>query len=212
MVKDHAESSECVAVIGDLVGSRKSADRGRAQRALVAALEAAAALAPAIQEPAATIGDEFQSTHRRLSDALRAALIVRLALPESMDARVGIGRGRVEIVGRSDYGLTQDGPAWWDAREAIGEVERRSVRQATLRTWVQNGGAMNAYVMTRDHIVSGFDGRQRRLVLGLLQGRSQRELAEAEGVSASAVSQSLRRSGALAVLDGLDQFDEAERD
>jgi len=196
---------DCVAVIGDLVGSRNAPSRAAAQEALIAALAAAAEIAPAEQAPVPTIGDEFQSTHTTLGDALLAALVVRLALPEDMDARVGIGRGTVEVVGRSEYGLTQDGPAWWNAREAIEEVERRASRQTGLRTWVHEGGTVNAYVMARDHLVSGFDGRQRRLLLGLLQGHTQRELAARESISPSAVSQSLRRSGALAVLDGLEQ-------
>src|SRR5690606_34703717 len=132
-----------------------------------------------------------------VADALQTSLVVRLALPENMDARVGIGIGAIEVVGRSEYGLTQDGPAWWNARDAIVEVERRVARQSGLRTWVQQGGTVNAYVMARDHVVSGFDGRQRRIVLGLLQRRTQREVAAAEDISPSAVSQSLRRSGAL---------------
>jgi len=204
-MKPSAESRDCVAVIGDLVASRQASSRARAQEALVAALRMATELAPALQAPAPTIGDEFQSTHATVADALLSALVVRLALPEDMDARVGIGVGLVEVVGRSEYGLTQDGPAWWNARDAIGEVERRAARQTGLRTWVHEGGTVNAYVMARDQLVSGFDGRQRRLVLGLLQGRTQRELAASEGISASAVSQSLRRSGALAVVDGLEQ-------
>ncbi|WP_313406316.1 SatD family protein [Aeromicrobium sp.] len=203
-MKPSAEPIESVAVIGDLVASRDVPSRAAAQEALISALALAAEIAPSRQAPAPTIGDEFQSTHETVADALLAALVVRLALPETMDARVGIGRGAIEVVGRSEYGLTQDGPAWWNAREAIGEVERRVARQTGLRTWVHEGGTVNAYVMARDHVVSGFDGRQRRLVLGLLQGRTQRQLAESEGISASAVSQSLRRSGALAVIDGLE--------
>ncbi len=198
-----AESDHCVALIGDLVASRLAPSRAAAQEALVVALATAADLVPSLQAPAATIGDEFQSTHATVAEALLTGLVVRLALPEPMDARVGIGIGAVEVVGRTEYGLTQDGPAWWNARDAIGEVERRVGRLTGLRTWVQQGGTVNAYVMTRDHVVSGFDGRQRRLVLGLLQGHTQRELAEVEGISPSAVSQSLRRSGALAVVDGL---------
>ncbi|MBC9226764.1 hypothetical protein IBG24_10590 [Aeromicrobium sp. zg-636] len=199
-----AGPSECVALIGDLVASRSAPSRRAAQEALIQALAAANELVPSLQAPAPTIGDEFQSTHGTLDQALLAALVVRLALPEGMDARVGIGAGTVEVVGRSEYGLTQDGPAWWNARDAIGQVEQRAGRQSGLRTWVHEGGTVNAYLMVRDHVVSGFDGRQRRLALGLIQGRTQRQLAESEGISPSAVSQSLRRSGALAVVDGLE--------
>lgn len=196
--------SQTVALIGDLVASRQATSRAVAQERLIDALAAAAELVPSEQRPAPTIGDEFQSTHATVHDALLTALVVRLALPEEMDARVGIGVGAFEVVGRSEYGLTQDGPAWWNARDAIGEVEQRVARQSGLRTWVHEGGTVNAYLMARDQVVSGFDGRQRRLTLGLLQGRTQRELAAAEGISASAVSQSLRRSGALAVVDGVE--------
>ncbi len=194
-----------VAMVGDLVGSRRQPSRARVQQAMLEALDAANRLVPAVQPLEPTIGDEFQAVHETLAEALLAAFVVRLALPERMDARVGLGAGSFEVVGRSEYGLTQDGPAWWDARAAIDEVGRRESRQNGLRTWLQGGGTVNAYVMSRDHVVSGFDGRQRRLVLGLLQGRTQRELAETEGISASAVSQSLRRCGAFAVLDGLEQ-------
>jgi hypothetical protein len=199
-----ATPSATVALIGDLVASRRAPSRAGAQESLIDALAVAAEIAPSIQVPAPTIGDEFQSTHATVADALLTGLVVRLALPPEMDARVGIGVGSIDVVGRSEYGLTQDGPAWWNARDAIGEVVRRDSRQSGLRTWVHEGGTVNAYVMARDHVVSGFDGRQRRLVLGLLQGRTQRELALAEGISASAVSQSLRRSGAHALIDGLE--------
>lgn len=198
------KSESSFAVIGDLVGSRRAPSRAAVQRALESALERVNALAPSTQPLAPTIGDEFQAMYQDLQSALLCGLAVRLALPEEMDARIGIGRGANEIVGATDYGLTQDGPAWWSARAAIDEVKRRERRTSGLRTWFWEGGVVNAYVMTRDHLVSGFDGRQRRLLLGLLEGTSQAELAEREAISASAVSQSLRRSGAFAVLDGLE--------
>jgi len=195
------------AVIGDLVRSRETGSRAVVQEALLTALGRVNDLVPATQPLEATIGDEFQAMYDDLRAALTATLAVRLALPAPMDARCGIGHGDYEIVGASDYGLTQDGPAWWDARAAVDEVKRRERRLAGLRTWVRTGGVVNAYTMTRDQLVSDFDARQRRLLLGLLEGTTQAELAEREGISASAVSQSLRRCGALAVLDGLEVMD-----
>jgi hypothetical protein len=63
---------------------------------------------------------------------------------------------------------------------------------------------VNAFLLCRDELVSRFDARQRRLVLGVLRGTTQKELAESEGISPSAVSQSLRRAGAFAVLGATD--------
>lgn len=201
-----------VAMIGDLVGSRSLASRADAQRSLVDALAVVEALVPARQVPSPTVGDEFQAVYPSVAEAVLAAVAIRLALPEPMDCRLGIGVGELEIVGRSDYGPTQDGSAWWSARDAIVEVKRRERQLPTMRTMIQwaedspgeESAVMNAYLMCRDHVVSGLDDRQRRLGLGLLQGKTQRELARAEGISDSAVSQSVRRSGLSLVIGSLE--------
>ncbi len=201
------DDSSAVALIGDLVGSRSQPSRGEVQAALLAALLQANDLVPGLQPLAATIGDEFQGVFETVSAASTAALVVRLALPEQLDARAGLGVGVIQIVGESAYGLTQDGQAWWSAREAVIAVKDDERRLPGLRTAVVHGDGpveqekwMNGYLATRDAVVSRLDGRQRRLLLGVLQGVTRADLAEREGISASAVSQSLRRSGAVEVL------------
>ncbi len=208
------ETSLGVALIGDLVGSRRHPSRAAVQQQLIVALAVANEIVPADQVLAPTVGDEFQGVYADVAAAARAALVVRLALDDGVDTRCGIGVGTLEIVGSSDYGLTQDGPAWWAARDAIVEAKRREVGQTKhLRTWLEvhePGGSddapeidvhlVNAFLLCRDELVSRFDARQRRLVLGLLRGRTQKDLAADEAISPSAVSQSLRRSGAFSVL------------
>ena len=208
-MKQQSSLERGVAVIGDLVGSRRGTSRSATQEQLLDALAAANDLVPARQVLEPTIGDEFQGVYDDVPAALLATLVVRLALPEGLDARAGLGTGPIEVVGASRYGLTQDGPAWWSAREAVVSVKERERRVPGLRTWHGSAteptdegewDAVNAYLLCRDAVVGGFDARQRRLVLGVLAGRAQKALASDEGISASAVSQSLRRSGALAVL------------
>lgn len=62
-------------------------------------------------------------------------------------------------------------------------------------------GLINALLICRDELVGRMDEREARLLLGLLSGRSQTELAELEGISQSAISQRLSRSGSYAVLE-----------
>ena len=207
--------SDQVALIGDLIGSRRSPSRRELQEHLLAALATTNDLNPAAQLLEPTVGDEFQGVYADVASAVRASLVVRLALPEEVDCRCGIGVGSLEIVGESEYGLTQDGPAWWAARDAIVEAKRREKGQfKRLRTWfvahdAEGGGAgerldadlVNALLLCRDDLVSRLDGRQRRLVLGVLRGTTQKALATTEGISPSAVSQSLHRAGAFALLD-----------
>jgi hypothetical protein len=212
MMKSSASDRSQVALIGDLVGSRRSTSRAEIQQHLVDGLAIVNATTQAVQPLTPTIGDEFQGVYADVPAALRASLVVRLSLPVDVDCRCGIGLGRLEIVGRSEYGLTQDGPAWWAARDAIVEAKRREGGQnKRLRTWflapeTEGGGAdeglVNAFLLCRDELVSRFDARQRRLVLGVLRGTTQKQLAASEGISPSAVSQSLRRAGAPAILDG----------
>lgn len=203
-----------VALIGDLVGSRRSSSRREVQEQLVAALAVANEAATSVQPLAPTIGDEFQGVYADLGSALSASLVVRLALPADVDCRFGIGVGTLEFVGTSEYGHTQDGPAWWAARDAIVEAKRRESGQTKrLRSWFNvhdapstdeggsiDAGLVNAFLLCRDEIVSRLDARQRRLVLGVLQGTSQKDLAAAEGISPSAVSQSLQRAGAFSLV------------
>lgn len=194
-------------LIGDLVGSRTSADR----RALHATLSEALAeinglLAPPVPLRV-TVGDEFQGAFARVGDALVASLLLRLALLPEQDVRHGVGWGGSEVLAESPR--VEDGPAWWAARDAIVAVEEGESRTATrgVRTAYRrvegvagpDPAAVNAALMLRDRLVSGLSARSLSVLRGLLAGRTQGEVAEQEGVSASAVSQRVRHDG-LGVL------------
>jgi len=202
-------ASQRYAVIGDLVGSREQPSRAKAQEMLLAALSVVNELLPASQSLEPTIGDELQGVYEGLHDALYATVLVRLALPESMDCRFGIGVGELEIVGTSNYGLTQDGQAWWLARDAIDTAKAKGRQLPGLRTWIKREGAeggdiVNSYLLVRDELVSDFDGRQRRIALAELRGKTLSQIADDEGISTSAVSQR-HRAGIGALLESIGQ-------
>jgi hypothetical protein len=64
---------------------------------------------------------------------------------------------------------------------------------------------VNAALMCRDQMVGSASERSLRLLRGMLTGQSQVELAKAEGISASAVSQRVRNDG-LAVIIAADEL------
>ena len=211
-LKDSA--SRCV-LLGDVVGSRAAADRRDLHRAIEGALGVVNARVPAVTELRVTVGDEFQGAYTRLGAAVEAALHLRLLLLPAVDTRVGIGRGAVTILD-PERGI-EDGPAWWAARAAIEEVEQAAGRPATrhLRTAyrISSEGraglgsassvaaAVNATLLCRDHLVGSFSDRSVRLLRGLMEpDTTQSELAQSEGISASAVSQRVRADGIGAVL------------
>ena len=55
--------------------------------------------------------------------------------------------------------------------------------------------AINAALMCRDHLLGSLDDRSIRILKGLLSNHTKKDIAAAEGISASAVSQRAGRDG-----------------
>ncbi|CAJ1579287.1 SatD family protein [[Mycobacterium] wendilense] len=187
-------------LIGDVVGSRLYPDRRELHGRLTAALQEVAA--GAADAPAITVGDEFQGTFGTVGAAIDAAFTLRLLLNPGIDVRFGLGWGAVTQLDPAT-GI-QDGPGWWAAREAIEWVSTQQEQTGftQLRTAFRNGTdagadphAVNAALMCRDHLLGSLDERSLRLLAGLRAGRSKKELAMAERISPSAVSQRAGRAG-----------------
>lgn len=199
-MKALASSKRRGTLLGDIVGSRQAADRSAAHRAVNQALRSVAE--GAIDPPAFTVGDEFQGSYPTVGAAIEAALTIRLAVAPGIDVRFGIGWGGVTILD-PEAGI-QDGPGWWAAREAI-EWTAAAQRQpglALVRTSFRSGDdarrdvdAINAALLCRDHLIGSLDDRSLRIVKGLLSNLAKKDIAAAEGVSASAVSQRAGRDG-----------------
>jgi hypothetical protein len=194
------------AVIGDVVKSRQLADRERTQADLVVALAETAVAVPGVQPLEPTVGDEFQGAYATLGDATHVALLIRLRILPQADVRLGIGFGETTVYDRTRRPLLQDGPAWWAAREALEHLARP--RRSTQRTWYvgPESARANAFLLCRDALVDRLSDRGWRMLRMSLQGSSQREIAEAEGISTSAVSQQFAR-GITAVREAQALFD-----
>ncbi len=207
--------AERCALLGDVVGSRWVGDRQELHRTLEEALATVDRQVPPVSALHVTVGDEFQGGYVTLGAAVDAAFRLRLLLLPQVDTRIGLGRGTVTTLDAERR--IEDGPAWWSAREAIEEVEQAARRPATrhLRTAYRVAAegdagpgpgaeavpAVNAALVCRDHLVGSFSERSLRLLRGLMEpDTTQMELAEREGISASAVSQRVRTHGIGAVL------------
>lgn len=207
-------STQSVAVIVDLVASRKIQDRETAQASILEGFATVADRIAHLQPFYATTADEFQAVYPTVSAALEATLLARLSLPEGIDCRFGLGRGDVYAVGEGTAGPIQDGSGWWLARAAIDEAHRREdTRTPSLRGWFRAAERdvgleplVNAYLLSRDHIVGAMSERSRKLTLGVMMGRLQGELAQEAGVTQSAVSQALRRSGGASLMAAIDEL------
>ena len=206
-MKSHASAT----LIGDVVDSRHSPDRALLHRELTEALSAVNDATDPDQPLRITVGDEFQGAYATVGAAVAAALAVRLALPPTVDARFGIGWGAVAALDDT----TQDGPGWWAAREAIVAVKEEQSRAATssARTLYRRAGddgpdplAINAALRCRDQMMGSLDDRSSRILRALMTGSTQAAVAEAEGITPSAVSQRVRADGLAVVIAAHDDL------
>ena len=199
-----------VALLGDVVASRRHPDPAARRDQIGEALAFANKRLETIQPLTPTIGDEFQGLFPDVVSAVEATLVVRLALLGEVDVRFGIGSGELFPYDAARAPFEQDGPAWWAAREAVDvvrELSQRHEQPRGLRTrWVDAGGvpplsvaAVNAFLLSRDELVTAMDPRDAAAMLGLLADEALTKIAEAEGVSASALSQRAIRGGLYAI-------------
>ena len=220
------------ALVADIIRSRELPDRRRAQHVIYETLDRAAEGLALTQCPYATVGDELQAVSATLTDALALTLRTHLLLPEGLGLRFGIGAGVISevdvVVGGGSQGAVgrpiQDGSAWWAAREAIEKAHAlQDEGRSFVRTWLRihpDGmagservrreceGLVNSVLILRDQTVFRFQPRQRRMMAGLLMGRTQVEVARQEKVSQQAVSDFSRGAGSSLlevqkILDGV---------
>ena len=205
---DEVKISPSVTVIGDLVGSRRSADRVAVHTRFEQAIEAINAEFAPVVPLRIGLGDEFQGIFTTLGAAISATLRLRMALLPDVDVRQGIGWGRVVVLAAEPR--VEDGPGWWAARAAIETVEaheRKAALRAVRTAYVAADGEagpdpvlVNATLMSRDVVVSGLSERSMSVLDGLMKGRRQQDIADELGISPSAVSQRVRAEGIGVVL------------
>jgi hypothetical protein len=202
-----------VTVIGDVVDSRSFPDRQLLHDALTQALGEVAHEVPGRHRLGVTAGDEFQGTYTRLGEALAAVFALRVRLSPSVVVRFGLGRGEVTVLDADDN--TQDGPGWWAAREAIEHVKETeqltgwSALRTAYRAAEREKGAderdtvedaVNSALVCQDLLVDSWDTRTWSIVRGIMQGRTQGEIAAELGISRQAVQQRRRSAGLPMVL------------
>jgi hypothetical protein len=195
-------------VIGDVVRSRRSADRGALHARLADVLVEVNDTFDPVTPLRVTVGDEYQGGFASVNEAVRATLRLRLALAPGIDVRHGIGWGEVVVL--QEEPRVEDGSGWWSAREAVHAVKdseerpgsrlRRTVFRRADGVEGPDPATLEAMLILRDQLVGDLSERSVRVLRGLLDGTTQRALADDLGVSASAVSQRIRADGLAAIV------------
>lgn len=202
----HNSEGSYAALLGDVIASRHSGDREELQHMLDDAMSRGNAAGQPVQPLRMTIGDEFQGLFGNVAEAISASLQIRMTLRPTVDVRIGIGWGTLDLVPQ-DPPFGQDGPCWWRAREAIEEVKKSESSNSvprSVRTLVRTGDSsdelINAYLVSRDHITAGWDEVDVEIARLFRNGVNQTKISEQVGLSQSSVSRRLQNHGILTVL------------
>ena len=212
-----ARPGSTVVVTGDVVTSRRFVDLDGLLAGLEAALAEVEAAEPGVRALRRIDRDVFLGVYADLGVAMAAVLRLRLAtdgliLPtvdgvdEPVELRVGIGIGAVPP-GADPAAAAAVRPATERARQALAAAERLPAS----RTWPDSlrsrceaadptlAAAVNAHLLLQDQLLARLDARDRRALLGLLDGERQVDIAAALGVTQPAIARRVRVRGSLAL-------------
>lgn len=183
---------QVAALIGDVVASRQAPDRRLLQERLVGILEQVSRRYGVPLD--LTLGDEFQGRYPSLQAAIAASWFLHVAAIGVTRLRIGIGWGNLVVEGSEETPFGQDGPAWWQAREAVEAVEESSQPVRTVVVTATSWDMLfNSYLRLRDSHLEDLDEVDARILFGLVEGETQRSLAEHLQLHESSISRRVRR-------------------
>lgn len=199
-------------VVGDVVASRRYTDRGALLAGLDACLARVNRSVAARRVLARGDDDVFRGTYDELSDVVHAIVRLRVVTDDlvlatvddedaPVDVRVGIARGRVTRAGEPDEALLA---AAAEARRRAQELPARPGWPPSMRTCAAGrdpeAALVRAHLMLQDQLFARMDARDRRALLGLLDGERQVDIAADLGVTQPAIAKRVRDRGALAIM------------
>lgn len=195
-----------IAIIGDIINSRKIKEREKAQNKLKTILEEVNKEFKDIvaSNLTITLGDEFQGLLLPKKEIFLIIDIIEKSF-KPYALRFGIGYGEISTHINKEISIGADGPAYWRAREAIIDVHdnhQYSVRKTGfLSSSKENDQLFNNMLALTDFIKSKWSKTQLEIYEYLLDERiysedfEQKKLAKKINMNPSAFQKRLKSSG-----------------
>lgn len=197
-----------MAIIGDVVDSKRLQRRDEFQVKLAATLKQASTRNPSLASPyTITLGDEFQAVYRS-ADRLFADIFAIWRDLDPAKVRFAIGVGELSTAINSKQALGMDGPAFHQARNAINALKKTDYRLRLQGEPLLQGPAFDQWNLLNhifdliSHSLSSWEKNRLHIMQGLLAGQSAAEIEEKMEISKVAVYKNIN-SGALAEMRGL---------
>lgn len=193
--------NQYIAIIGDLINSKKSSRRDILQAQLVTAFNQLNEKYSNIivSKLTITLGDEFQVLLQANREIFQ--LIDDIQRLVDHPIRFGIGYGPITTEINPEVSLGADGPAYWHARTAIELLEHNNYKGVLRQAFVgldKKDDVVNTLLLLTDTIRSGWTKTQTFVFDGLLAESiyqptfNQKRMAEKLDLSDSAFSKRLQ--------------------
>lgn len=198
-----------IALIGDIINSRKIENRSLVQEQLSITLEQ---INQKYQDLIAanflvTIGDEFQGLLKKSDVLFEIIETIQFALAP-YEIRFGIGVGEIITKIDPDRAISSDGPAWWYAREMIEELKNHHEWGTRSRTNIKLKGLhdsnvnnlINSSIYLLTNIRSKWTKSQKEIISYIIKNYGysdsflQTDLANHFGLNKSSINKTLKSS------------------
>lgn len=203
-----------IAIIGDIVDSKKIADRKQVQRELKELLDRINRMykEDIASKFAITLGDEFQGLLKNPKNIIGIIQEIELQML-GFEIRLGIGIGEVSTDIDFEHSFQIDGSAYHRARQMIKRLQKKKVSYATQKTNImlcskpsnlKTDELMNSVFSLCYVLKSKWSERQKQVITAFLSSdQNQYKTAEKLGIKQSSVNKSLHISEFYSYLSAL---------
>lgn len=187
----HPRQSRYIAVIGELIDSKKITDRSQFQDHLQTGLAAISKQTSIASPYTIILGGEFQAVYRSGQSLFSNLFAIRALLhPESCRFAIAIGGLNTPINPAQAIGM--DGPAFHKAREAIITLKAEKEQLAITGLSRSMKALVDPLVNLLWASTGNWNANRLEVLVGLMKGQTERELANRLDLSERAIYKNLK--------------------
>lgn len=183
-----------LALIADIIGSRKLTNRRTVQSQLKGVLDTLNVNSKQLASPyTITLGDEFQAVFTG-ADRLFPDLFAIMAALHPVELRFSIAAGRLETPINPNQAIGMDGPAFYRARDLLEQMKQRD-RVLDVAGLTDNDGLLNAALGLFNHQLRKWRANRLEVLQRLLQGWEVAAISESLDITEQSVYKNIREGG-----------------
>lgn len=193
-----------IALIADIVNSRKIEDRDKFQQKLEDQLRALNKRNANLLSPyTLTLGDEFQAVYSKADNLFNDVWEIMSGLYPHK-ARFALGVGTLTTPVNPKRAIGMDGPAFHFARNGISELKETSYLMKIAGEEIPHLSLLNNCLYLVSQSAANWSANRFQVLTGLLKGWSRKKIAGQLGISTVAVYKNINK-GSLDVLINLNK-------